>query len=391
MISFEDALQLIESSAVLNDKEVVSYLNCLGRVLAEDIVSDMDMPPFDKSAVDGFACKITDISQKLTIVETIPAGKHPEVILYDDQCSRIMTGAMVPHGADCILMVEDTEITTDGKVRFLNETTHTNICFKGEDIKKGQKVIEKGVLIKAEHIAIMVTVGCINPVVYKRPTVSIISTGNELVEPDIKPDLSKIRNCNSYQLMAQCLNINISANYMGIAFDSQEALKNIISEALIKSDIIILSGGVSMGDFDYVPDVLKKLGVEIIFQSIAVQPGKPTLFGTIEGKYIFGLPGNPVSAFIQFELLVKPLIFKLMGRIKELSDLILIMGSDYRRKKTDRKAIVPVLIDNEGFVHAVEFHGSAHINSLAGADGLMFVEKGRNEVLKGEKVNVRQL
>jgi molybdopterin molybdotransferase len=350
----------------------------------------MDMPPFNKSAVDGFACKITDIGRKLTIVETIPAGKHPEMILEDDQCSRIMTGAMVPHGADCILMVEHTELSGDGKVQFLNETTHSNICFKGEDIKKGQTVINKGILIKPEHIAVMATVGCVNPVVFKRPKVSIISTGNELVEPNVKPDLSKIRNCNSYQLVAQCSYIGIPADYMGIALDNPTDTEKIISQALEKSDIVILSGGVSMGDFDYVPEVLKKLGVKIIFQNIAVQPGKPTLFGTVEGKFVFGLPGNPVSAFIQFELLVKPLIYRIMGRLAEKPDLNLILGTDYKRRNSDRKAIVPVIFDNDGLVYPVEFHGSAHVNSLMGADGLMFVEKGCNALMKGEKVNVRQ-
>jgi molybdopterin molybdotransferase len=391
MISFEDALNIVCDSSTEIGTETVGFTNSLGRVLAKDIVSDMDMPPFDKSAVDGFACKITDINHELTIVETIQAGKHPEKVLSDNQCSKIMTGAMVPHGADCVLMVEYIDNISEHKIRFMNETTHSNICYRGEDIKKGQTVLLKGTLIKPEHIAVMATVGCVNPEVYKSPVVGIISTGNEIVEPEIKPEISKIRNCNAFQMMAQCSNIKIPYNYLGIAHDSPEATEKIIKEALLLNDIVILTGGVSMGDYDYVPMVMKKLGVKILFQSIAVQPGKPTVFGTIDNKYIFGLPGNPVSSFIQFELIVKPLIFRIMGRALIPTDLKLSLGKDYKRKKADRKAIVPVKIETDGCVYPVEFHGSAHINSLSGADGLMFVEKGCGMVNKGEIVSVRQI
>ena len=389
MITFEEALNLVLDSAIETNVENVDMINSLNRVLAEDIFSDIDMPPFDKSAVDGYACKKADINNELELIEVIPAGKKPDKDIQSGQCSKIMTGAMLPIGADCVVMVEDT-VSSDKRVKFVKETTSINICYKAEDIKKGALVLNKGIIIKPQDIAVMASVGAVNPKVSCQPKIGIISTGDELVEPSVIPEISQIRNSNAWQLIAQVQKAGAYANYEGIAKDDKESTYNKIASAFSDNDIVLLTGGVSMGDFDYVPEILNEMGVNILFKSIAVQPGRPTVFGLKDNKYIFGLPGNPVSSFVQFEMLAKPLILKMMGCIEEIPVLNLPMGIDYRRKKTERKAFIPVNI-KDGLIFPVQYHGSAHIHAYAFANGLIWMEKGQSELRKGEAVNVRQL
>jgi len=391
MIEFKQAQEIIINSAKTIGTENVDFIKSLNSVTAEDIISDINMPPFNKSAVDGYAYKITDFNKELKVIETIPAGMIPNKVISDDECSKIMTGAMIPDGADMVVMVEDTINANNNKIRIVAEKAISNICYKAEDVKKGDIVIKKGNLITAEHIPIMATVGCTNPLVYKKPNIGIISTGNELVEPNEHPALCKIRNVNSYQLMAQCCTLGISSTYYGIANDDEVSSEKIIRQALEKNDIVLISGGVSMGDYDFIPSIIKKIGVNILFQSIAVQPGKPTMFGTLNDNYIFGLPGNPVSAFIQFELLVKDLIYKIMGRCEEQKNILLPFGIDYHRKKSSRLGIIPIKLNSCSEVIPIEYHGSAHISSLIDADGLTFIEKDKFNIYKGELVNVRFL
>ncbi len=391
MIAFEDALKIVLDSAHATLIEEVEVLDAVERVLAEDIISDVNMPPFDKSAMDGFACRRTDFDKKmeLEIIETIPAGKCPEKSILEGKCSKIMTGAMLPHGADCVVMVEDIEVA-DNKIKFTKENTANNICYLSEDICINDIVLTKGTLINPQHLAVLASVGACKPKVYSKPKVGIISTGDELVEPDMKPELSQIRNSNAWQLMAQAKNAGASTHYEGIADDNKASTFEKINNALQNNDIVLLTGGVSMGDFDYVPEIMQEIGVKILFKSIAVQPGRPTVFGVKGDKYIFGLPGNPVSSFVQFEMLVKPLIQKMIGNQNTNSEILLPMGSDIHRKKTERKSFLPVSIRN-GEVFPVEYHGSAHIHSYIFANGIIAMEKGVLSLKKGEKVHVRQL
>jgi len=229
-----------------------------------------------------------------------------------------------------------------------------------------------------------------NPLVYKQPLVGIISTGDELVEPAEKPDISQIRNSNAAQLMAQVKACNAIPAYFGIAKDTEASTREIITQALESSDVVLLTGGVSMGDFDYVPKVLNDLGIEIRFKSIAVQPGRPTVFGTSDGKYLFGLPGNPVSSFVQYELLVRPMLYQMMGNNYQALTFDLPMGETYTRRKAKRKSFLPVSIKN-GKVWPVSYHGSAHIHSYIYADGIVAVEIGNTTLEEGTLVNVRQI
>lgn len=391
MISFENALDIVNNAAKTIGTEEVNMLDSCGRIIAQNIISDINMPPFDKSAVDGYACKRLDFNSKSEpeIIEVIPAGKNPEKEVTEGYCSKIMTGAMLPHGADFVVMVEDTEVR-ENKVRFMKDKTSANICYLAEDIKMNDIVLYKETFVKPQHIAVLASVGASKVLVYKQPKVGIISTGDELVEPNIIPKDSEIRNSNAWQLMAQVKNAGGIPDYIGIALDNKASTFEKISKAFENNDIVILTGGVSMGDFDYVPDIMKEIGVDILFKSIAVQPGRPTVFGVKENKYIFGLPGNPVSSFVQFEMLVKPLIQKMQAFETNLINLMLPMGTDINRKKTERKSFLPVSIRN-GELYPVEYHGSAHIHSYIFADGIITMEKGILTLKKGELVNVRQL
>lgn len=396
MITFEQAYQIIRQQVVPLSSERVNLYECLGRVLAEDIFSDMDMPPFNKSAVDGFACRMEDITGEtqnfsfLHIVETIPAGVTPGKKISAGQCSKIMTGSMLPEGSDCVVMVEDTETLDENQIRVLKTGTARNICYIGEDIKKGDKLLEKGKLLAPQHIGVLATAGVVNPLVYRKVKVAVISTGNELVEPDEIPAHSKIRNSNASQLMAQLTQTFSLAKYYGIATDDEQSLTVKIAVALETNDVVILTGGVSMGDFDYVPGVLEKTGVKILFDSIAVQPGRPTVFGKFNGQFIFGLPGNPVSSFVIFGLLVKPFLMGLMGCTEEFSSILLPLGKDLIRTKSSRKSMIPVrIVKSELF--PIETHGSAHINAWSEANGIVAIEIGQTSIKKGQLVNVRQI
>lgn len=388
MLRFEQALEIVLSSAKIIGTERVDVACVKGRILAEDVASDIDMPPFDKSAVDGYACRRADLANELTIVETIPAGQSPTRAIGANQCAKIMTGAEIPKGADCVVMVEFTKNPTEGAVRFTGEKTTDNICLRAEDIKTGQVVLHKGALIKPQHIATLASVGCVNPLVAKKPQVGIITTGNELVPPSQKCAKSQIRDSNSFQLCAQVDGIAAARNY-GIVADTKEQIDRILKKAMEENDVILFSGGVSMGDFDFVTKVLKQNGVDILFEKLAVKPGKPTVFGVSGKTFYFGLPGNPVAAFVIFELLIKPFLYKLMGHNYRPAYAVSPLEEPVKRKKTERQLWLPVTITQDRTVRPVEYHGSAHISALCEADGLIVMETGVGEIKKEIPIKVR--
>ncbi len=390
MILFEEAFDIVMKQAISLKSERMKLVDSLGRILAEDVFSDLDMPPFNKSAMDGYACKMEDITTELEVIEIIAAGKKPNETVGKGQCSKIMTGAMIPEGADCVVMVEHTKEIAGNKIKITTNDSRINIAKKGEDVKSGDLMIAKGTKIKSQHLAVMAAVGYASPLLTKKPNVGIISTGNELVEPHHKPKISQIRNSNAYQLIAQVESCGGFPNYYGIAEDNETALLKVIEKASSENDLILLTGGVSMGDFDIVPKVIMNLGFEILFDSIAVQPGKPTTFAVKDNKFCFGLPGNPVSSFMQFEELVKPLIYKMSGSIYNPLVIKLPMGTEYKRKRSTRRSIIPIRIEDRQ-IFPLEYHGSAHINSLVDAFGIVSIPIGETILQKGEIVDVRQI
>ena len=389
MIPFEEAFSTVLDSARRLDTERVDITHAINRILAEDAKSDIDMPPFNKSTRDGYACRRADLANDLEVVEVIPAGYTPTKSIEPGQCVKIMTGAAVPQGADCVVMVEFTENPTESTVRFIGENTDDYISLKGEDIKTGEVVIPKGTRIGPQHVAVLASVGCTQPVVSKRPKVGILATGNELVQPECRPGPSQIRNSNSFQVTAQVESMGAIANNYGIAKDTGEAINTMFTKAVKENDVVIVSGGVSMGDFDLVPGIFRQNNIELLFEKVAIKPGKPTVFGVSEDIYCFGLPGNPVSTFVLFDLLVKPFLYRLMDYNYKPAAVKLPLGESFGRKKTERQSWIPVVITDAGTLKPIDYHGSAHINALCIADGLVSIDVGVEEIEKGTIVPVR--
>ncbi|MEI6047311.1 MAG: gephyrin-like molybdotransferase Glp [Bacteroidota bacterium] len=391
MISFEEAFGIVMESVFETETETILFSGSDGRILAEDIFSDIDMPPFNRSAVDGYACHRNDLNNDLEVIEVIAAGREPLRSVGKNKCSKIMTGAIVPDGCDIVIMVEDSETLSSGKVRFNCQNPKINVSFKGEDVKTGDKVLRSGKLIKPQDIAVIASVGHINIRVKKMPTVGVISTGDELVEPSASPGTSQIRNSNAYQLLAQIRRAGGKGSYYGIAPDEEDITFEMVQKAISENDIVLITGGVSMGDFDFVPAIMKRAGVNILFDQVNVQPGKPTTFGVHSKAMVFGLPGNPVSSFIQFETLVRPLISKMMGYKWKPVEQNLPMAVKYERKSTVRMGWLPVTITEKMEVMPVNYHGSAHVSALPEADGIFAVKAGEKTIEKGEIVSVRQI
>jgi molybdopterin molybdotransferase len=388
MITYEEALEIVLRNTYLLDKETVQIQETIGRALAEDVFSDINMPTFNRSAVDGFACRRADLGQPLEVIETVRAGLFPQKVIGPGQCTRIMTGAPVPEGADCVIMVEETEEKAGAGILFRGSNTKTNISLLAEDVREGDCVLQAGTMIAPQHIAIMAAVGYVNPLVYKKPLVSVIATGDEIVEPHLKPGISQIRNSNGLQLVAQVVKAGAEGVYAGVAPDNEDDTMRFVTQALEQSDVVLLTGGVSMGTYDFVPRILEKAGIEILFRTISVQPGKPTVFGIKGNKRIFGLPGNPVSSFTIFEILVKPMLWKMMGITDPVRNMILTFGGHYQRKRGDRMQWLPVKI-KAGKVYPLEYHGSAHIFALADADAIAAVPLNITELKEGDLIDVR--
>ena len=391
MLTLDQSLEKFINKATSLGTEKVKITRSLNRILCEDIFSDVDMPPFNKSAMDGYACRMEDRMNELSVVEIIPAGSFPTSRIEKDQCAKIMTGAPVPEGADCVIMIEYTENLQNNKIRFLKEKTKSNICYLGEDVSKGQKVLQKGIQIKPRHIPMLASVGYLEVPVYKLPRVGILTTGSELVEPDKKPGKAKIRNSNAYQLIALLDDMGVDPVYYGIVKDNEESIELAIKRAFDENDTVLLTGGVSVGDFDLVPHTIKKLGMEIHFNELAIKPGKPVLFASLDNKLCFGLSGNPVSSFFQFEVLCRPVIFRQMGFDFNPVLIEFELAGNIKRKMADRLGLYPVEYVNSKMVVPVEFHGSAHIHSLSNAFGIVALPPGEFEIKKGERVNVRPI
>jgi molybdopterin molybdotransferase len=440
MIELKEALQIVLDAAQPLGAERVELRDALGRILAEDVAADMDMPPFDKATMDGYACRRADLGHPLTVIETIPAGRVPARAVGPNQCAKIMTGAAVPQEADCVVMIEQTEqvasdrgegvpplrreailasfhpeathlasnvqgqdaLATEDKgkmpsprgeaaIRFTGSETADNIFRKATDVRAGQVVLPKGSRMSPQHVAVLASVGCVQPLVAQQPRVGVIATGDELVPPTTRPGPSQIRNSNGSQLTAQLGAMGLAARDYGIAKDVEGEIDAALKTALAENDVVMISAGVSVGDFDLVPAALRQNDVKLRFEKIAVKPGKPTVFGIWEQAYCFGLPGNPVSTFVVFELLVKPFLYKLMGHAYSPMQVQMRLDAAITRKDTDRQAWIPAKITSEQTVRPVEYHGAAHLLALCEADGLISMEIGVASIERGTPVPVRLL
>ena len=405
MISVEAALEIILSEIKPLGLERTSILSTLGRVLGEDICASVDNPPWDNSAMDGYALRASDTKGAsrgkpviLRIIEDLPAGYVAKKTIKRGETVRIMTGAPIPRGADAVIMVEDTDKSEvrsqKSEVKVFREAKiRDNIRRAGEDFKKGALVLKKGTAIRAAEVAMLATVGKPNVCVYQRPKVAVLSTGDELVEIEETPSNGKIVNSNSYAISAQIKACGAVPVQLGIARDAKKDLMDKLSYGLA-SDCILSSGGVSVGDFDFVKDVLKEMGSEMRFWKVAIKPGKPLAFGIINNKPVFGLPGNPVSAMVAFEQFVRPAILKMMG-VRNIfrKSLTALLTSSLKKKAGRMHFIKAVLEEKKGQFYAtpLEGQGSGILSSMVMANSLIILPEDAEDAAKGSKVKVQPL
>jgi molybdopterin molybdotransferase len=396
MISVQEAQRLVCQQAARRAAGAVPLGEALGLVLAEDVASDLDSPPFDKALMDGYALRAADVAGAggavLAVVEEIPAGKTPEHGLGPGEAARIMTGAMLPAGADAVVMIEHTSPEAGQGVRICETGVRPgqNVLRRGREMRRGEVVLAAGTLLRPQELGLLAALGRTRPRVYPRPTLAILSTGDELVEPDATPGPGQIRNSNATQLAAQAARAGAAARTLGIARDRLDSLRALIATGL-QADVLVLSGGVSAGKLDLVPGVLQELGVRPVFHKVAMKPGKPLFFGVRDATLVFGLPGNPVSALIGFELFVRPALRLLLGR--EDAGLGLLparLGADHRHK-SDRPTYHPARLElaAEGWrATPVDWFGSADLRAIAGANAFVLFTEGERDYRQGEAVSV---
>lgn len=390
MITHSEARRIVLDTDFLADTEIIEVYHCVNRILAADAISTISMPPFDKAMVDGYACRREDIDKELIIDGIIAAGESNHEILQGGHCFKIMTGSPIPSGTDMVVMVEDTEIA-DGKLHILNKRSSDNISPEGEDIKIGDRVLKRSTLLKPVHCGILAALGINRVEVYKKIKIGIIITGDEIIEPGNKLKKAHIYNSNGALLINYCHDVNAIPDYYGIAEDSYEKTEEAIQHMLSRNDVLIITGGVSMGDHDYVSPAIKNSGLEVKFESIAAQPGRPLVYATNGKKFCFGMPGNPVSGVVMFETIVKPLLYKISGTEPPPTVFLLKLAEGIKRKKAERKSHYPVRLNSDHTVSPVKYHGSAHINSYSDAFGIIAMEIGEFEKKAGDTIYVRQI
>jgi len=395
MIPVDEAVKIVIDKAKPLTPLTASVESTLGFCLAADVVSDIDMPPFYRSAMDGYAVVAEDTASppvELTVIENIAAGDIPAKKVLPGYASKIMTGAAVPEGANAVVKVEDTEGGFSGdKVKVLKPVNRgKNISERGEDMHVGQIVLRKGTKVRPQEVGILASAGKTWVEIFPAPSVGVISTGNELVDIDKKPSPVQIRNSNGYSLAAQAGCMKAQVEMYGIVRDTKDEIINVIKKGLEK-DILIISGGVSMGEYDLVGHAIKELGTQIYFEKVALKPGKPVIFGENGKTLIFALPGNPVASFVTFELFIYPAMRKLMGFSSFYRKTIKAsMETDFtsKRKRREFRPAFFQIRDNRCHVSLIEWHGSADLLAMTKANCLLIIPEETEKLSHGQLADI---
>ena len=404
MIAVEEALRLVLTQANPLPAARIPVGESLGCVLAENVLSDLDSPPWDKSMVDGYAIRVADLSTgtaELKVLEEVVAGAVPSQPIQPGTATRIMTGAPIPAGTEAVVMVERTELLANDRVR-IEAPPHEvgqNILRCGSSFRRGTVIVPSGTTIGPVHVGLFCEVGRAKPLVIPRPRVAILSTGNELVSAAEIPQPGQIRNSNGPMLAALVAKVRATPQQLGVARDELDALRRLVAEGL-KSDVLVLSGGVSAGVLDLVPQVLNELGVEQVFHKVSIKPGKPLWFGVRhrEGRrtLVFGLPGNPVSSLVGFELFVRPAIERMAGRTAAPHQTYRAKIGDGRVHQRGNRMTYHPAVRESGAPHGsdlptvklLSWHGSADLRTLADANLLAILPPGDQIYSVGGEIEV---
>jgi len=399
MVTFENALEIIMSNiSVKNQSEKTDLFNCHGHTLYKDAIAEFNVPPVNNSAMDGYAVLTSDIESaeknspvSLEIIEEVQAGyEFKGEKLKSGTAVRIMTGAPIPDGADSVIQFEETEESGDIVKVFKKTLMHENIRFTGEDIQKGNTVLKAGTRIDSAEIGLLSSMNIHEIEVYKKPKIGILSTGDELAEPGLNYS-GKIINSNAYALYSEVRKYGGDPVYGGIVKDNYNDVKSTFLK-MMDNDMIISSGGVSMGRYDFIPDVLKELGINIKIEKILMKPGKPVVFGTIGNKIFFGLPGNPVSSMVSFMQFVRPAILKMTGNVKINKPILKARTTEEITKKKGRKHFIRGIfhIDNGTFyVSTTGPQGSGILTSMSSANCLIIIPEEIEIIKIGELVDIQ--
>ncbi len=408
MLSVEEALQKILDEVNVLETEYVTILESLGQVLAEDIVSSINVPPLDNSAMDGFAVRAQDtigasaVSPKiLKVIDTVMAGSIPQSEVIPGTAIRIMTGAPLPYGADAVVQFENTDESARQspatEIGILAEAKpELNVRKAGENVAKGRTALRKGTVIRPAEIGLMASIGYSQVRAIRRPVVAILSTGNELIELDQPLPEGKIYDSNLYSLAGLVKRCGCIPKILGIARDEEESLVSKLRQAQ-DTDMLLTTGGVSMGDYDMVKDILAREG-QMVFWKVRVKPGKPLAFGKIKGKNKdiphLGLPGNSVSCMVSFELFVRPALLKMMGKKNLGKPAVDAIIEDNVKNNAGRRIYDRAIVEKrDGHYHArlTGPQGSGILTSMSLANGLVLIPEDEKGVKKGDTVQVLML
>jgi molybdopterin molybdotransferase len=397
MISVHEALTMILDTISPLGGERIGLLQAVGRVLAEEVRSEREVPPFANSAMDGYAVRWDDLRDTsadqpvaLTVLEVIQAGAVPTQMVTSGTASKIMTGAVIPPGADTVIRVEDTEEQDDRVWIKRQERPGTHIRASGEDIHRGQVVLEKGRVLRPADIGLLASVGRGMVLVRQRPRVAILSTGNELVEVDEALRPGQIVNSNAYTLAAAVREAGCQPVPLEIARDTLEEIRAALNEA-VRHDVVLSTGGVSVGDFDFVKTAMDELGIRRLFWQVAQRPGKPLTFGLLRERPYFGLPGNPVSALVCFYLYVRPALGRMRGQEKLFSPVVsATLGEDIPKAKGLTEFVRCRLTRTNGHheAYSTGSQSSGVLSSLSLGEGLVIGPAELALLPKGMSVKV---
>ncbi len=398
LLPVEEAINIIMDEIKPLSGERISIEHATGRILFEDIISRRDIPFSNNSAMDGFAVISEDLKgvdekhpKVLKIVEELPAGRIPSRKINRGECAKIMTGGIMPEGADAVVMVENTEQTSVNEVKIKRSVEKgENVRYKGEDIKEGSIVLKKGTRLRPQEIGLLAAIGKSIVNVYQQPIVGILSTGSEIIDIDEPVTEGKVVDSNSYTISSAVREAGGIPLPLGIAKDTEEDIKGKILNTRAVN-VLVTSGGVSVGEFDLVRGLFNEIGCNMKFWKVAIKPGKPFAFGLLNGIPLFGLPGNPVSSFVAFEVFLRPAILKMQG-IQNVfrRQLEATMSVDFRNKP-GRTHFVRGILKWDGDKLKVQpsgEQGSAMLSTLVSANCLIVIPYDKGDVKKGEKVRV---